>query len=153
MEAKECLNRILALWQEIAIKREQISAMDTVATGMTVSSDVERVSGSKNQQVMEMAAIKLIDYENEMQTLTDELFALLERVRPALNCLGYNNMNMVLSKRYFQYENWDAIAEEMHLTARRVRQIHQQAVNEFTLQYRLLYSDPGEAARGVDICA
>ena len=66
MDAIECLNRVLSLWQEISIKQEQMRALDNITTGMTISLDGERVSGSKNQQMMETIAVKLLDFENEI---------------------------------------------------------------------------------------
>ena len=120
MDAIECLNRVLSLWQEISIKQEQMRALDNITTGMTISLDGERVSGSKNQQMMETIAVKLLDFENEIKVLTDELFLLLEKIRLIVNRLGYNRMNLVLTKRYLHFEDWETIAEDCHIISVRV---------------------------------
>lgn len=152
MDAIECLNRVLSLWQEISIKQEQMRALDNITTGMTIPLDGERVSGSKNQQMMETIAVKLLDFENEIKVLTDELFLLLEKIRLIVNRLGYNRMNLVLTKRYLHFEDWETIAGEMDVTPRRVRQIHQKAVDEFAFQYRLVYGNLAANEKGDDIC-
>ena len=102
--------------------------------------------------MMETIAVKLLDFENEIKVLTDELFLLLEKIRLIVNRLGYNRMNLVLTKRYLHFEDWETIAGEMDVTPRRVRQIHQKAVDEFAFQYRLVYGNLAANEKGDDIC-
>ena len=141
MDGRTCLNAVLELWQEISIKEEQWRGMDSIARGITVSMEGDRVSGSKNQQVMEMATVKMIDFENEINALKSKLIMLQNRIQTVVNRLGFSRLNLVISKRYLCFEDWEKIAEEMRITPRRARQLHQQAVNEFAFQYRLVYGD------------
>lgn len=94
----------------------------------TISGDVGGGCGSKDK--IADAVARIIDLENEINEKIDDLILLKERLMNCINRLSKPEYITVLERRYFKYDPFHVIADEMGYSERNVGYIHGYALKE-----------------------
>lgn len=113
IDAKHYLMQVEKLNKQIAnklIEREQWRSM---ALGITVTADGERVSASGSHSKLEDAVIKCVDMESEIDALVDKLVETKKEVIATIEQLRSPTQYDILHKRYIQFIDLKDIAYKL----------------------------------------
>lgn len=127
--AKEFLQQVKLCDMHINEKLEELERLKALTTKITSTwkTDVS-VSGSGNQDKLGDAIAKIIDLEADINKAVDEFVDKKKEVSMIIEKIQQPDQVAVLYKRYFQFETWEQIACEMHMTYRNVCYIHGRAL-------------------------
>lgn len=127
--AKEFLQQVKLCDMHINEKLAEMERLKALTTKITSTwkTDVS-VSGSGNQDKLGFAIAKIIDLEADINKAVDEFVDKKKEVSMIIEKIKEPDQVAVLYKRYFQFETWEQIACEMHMTYRNVCYIHGRAL-------------------------
>lgn len=94
----------------------------------TISGDVGVGCGSKDK--ISEAVARIVDLENEIDARIDDLLCLKNCLMNCINQLSEPNYITILQRRYFQYEPFHVIADEMGYSERNIGYLHGNALLE-----------------------
>lgn len=107
----------LQMLQDLKDLAEQITPVYSLAPGGGGSND--KLGGT----VAKMADVK-ITIQNDIKMLTEALAA----TRELIKMLGDEKLQLILFKRYLNYQRWEVIAADLGYTWRRIHQMHAEAL-------------------------
>lgn len=133
MTAKEELKQIKKLDTQIRIKELEIRDIENRMTGCAGITYEEKVqSGSPNEKSPQEKWYPLLDkYQKQLSQQVMDLMEYKEQVRQKLDRLKEPNHMDLLYKRYFEFKEWVAIAQEMHYSYRGILKLHGRALQEY----------------------
>ena len=112
MEAKEFLRQVEKLDVRIANKLIEQKQWRDIALGITANMEGERVQASGSQSKMADAVAKIVDMENEINSLVDILINTKKEVIEAIERLDSAIEYNVLHMRYIQFQDLQDIADK-----------------------------------------
>ena len=115
MKAKTYLKQIEKMDAKINTLNEELAYLNALATRTTSVLGGERVQTSGSKERMADCTVKMADMRNRMR---EEIDRLIDYRCEAMEILSECDSDCIslLSKRYFQYKEWEEIAVEMNFT-------------------------------------
>lgn len=130
MKAKEYLLQARYLDQQIQAKVNEIQRLNDLATHMTaVMSDMPKAQGGSTSR-MEDTIVKIVDYENEIQSDLDRMITLKQEINESIRKIPETEYQLVLQERYLQMYPWEDIALDINRKVRWVQVIHGRALEQ-----------------------
>ena len=121
MDAKEFLSRAFFLEQRIQSKQEQIAALRSLASRVTISYGNEPVSHTRYVTSMQDTVEKILEAESELNRQIDELVDVKLEIGRVIDRVENIQFRLILEKRYLLFRPWDDIGDEMGYSARWVQ--------------------------------
>ena len=136
MTAKEYLNQARHIDLRINSKLETITRLGELS--MKATSTLTDMPGSPNRDIhkREKILVKIIDLENEVNDDIDKLVDLKREIMTVINSVDDEDCQVLLEKRYICLQEWQEIADDMHVDLRTVYRIHGKALNKVDLVRR-----------------
>lgn len=86
------------------------------------------------------AVSKIVDLQNEIQTLVDELVDKRRIIISQIDSMDNTDVYIVLSSHYVNGKDWNLISVEMKYSYRNIMKLRKRALQEFERRYGQLYS-------------
>ena len=132
MTAQEYLVRAYHCQLLIQTKCEQLEMLKGLLTNLSVPTDREQVSCTKDVHSMDEMIARIADLEEEIRA-DRNTFARYEYENITLiNQLASYKDRKIILLRYARYLDWSAVAAELNLSVRRGHTIHKQALDRMT---------------------
>ena len=129
MDAKEFLSRAFFLEQRIQSKQEQIAALRSLASRVTISYGNEPVSHTRDVTSMQDTVAKILEAESELNRQIDELVDTKLEISRVIDRVENIQFRLILEKRYLLFRPWDDIGEEMGYSVRWMQIKRREALN------------------------
>lgn len=130
MNAKEYLQQISIIDQEINYKLQQLEDLESMATHITsVISDMPKAHDSGSR--LEDAAVKIADMKMEINKEVDELVDLKAEAMTRISRIDDPRYRLVLEERYIHRYSWEDIATDACCSLRSVHRLHGAALKAF----------------------
>ena len=129
MTAKEYLEQAHRLDQRIDSKLEQVEALRCLATKSTAIIR-SHPGGGGNGSFMEDAVIKIVDLEREIAKEMERLVDLKREIAETINRVEEPELQIVLERRYLNYQRWPEIAKAICYSTKTVRRWHEKALEK-----------------------
>ena len=130
MTAKEYLEQVYCLDQEINSKLEQICSLRSLTQKVTVTYESEPVVHTRNVSSLEDTIIRLIEAEDDLNQQIDRLVDLKMEIAACIAKIDNQSYRTLLEKRYLCFQSWEQIAIDMQFTVRWALVLHGRALNE-----------------------
>ena len=111
----------LQMLQDLKDLAEQITPVYSLAPG----------GGGSNDKLGGTVA-KLVDLDKDIQNDIKMLTEALAATRELIKMLGDEKLQLILFKRYLNYQRWEVIAADLGYSYRRVTQMHGEALLKIT---------------------
>lgn len=134
MTARTYLEQINKLNMMIENKLQEIYALRTTATRVTVSIEQERVKTSPSN-VLENTIAKIIDKEWEIDKLVDEMIDKRSKIVKQIDAIENPKFYSILTYKYVQCMSNKEVEQKMKLQERQVKNLHHDALCEFERIY------------------
>ena len=134
MNAKEYLSQARRLENQINSKLQQLSRYRSLATKVTSVLSTEPHSSNRNKSPMESALIKLIDFENEIDSDIYRLIEIKKEISNFIISFDEANYIVLLELRYLSGLTWCKIAETMGFDLRWTYRLHRKALEQAELR-------------------
>lgn len=128
IDAKAYLKQVRICNTRINNKIDELTTLKSIALKVTTSLSHAPAHGSGNQDKIGDIASKIVDLEAEINKTVDELVDKTREISAVIDQIQNTDQLSVLYKRYFQFETWEQIACEMHMSYRNVCYIHGRAL-------------------------
>lgn len=139
MTARTYLEQINKLNMMIENKLQEIYALRTTATRVTVSIEQERVKTSPSN-VLENTIAKIIDKEWEIDKLVDEMIDKRSKIVKQIDAIENPKFYSILTYKYVQCMSNKEVEQKMKLQERQVKNLHHDALCEFERIYGVNFS-------------
>lgn len=129
--AKSELKKIKRYDAQIDFLLSEVSRIRGLALKVTttIHGDVGGGGCGSKDKISEAVA-SIVDLENEIDARIDDLLRLKNRLMNCISQLSEPNYIKVLQRRYFQYEPFHVIADEMGYSERNIGYLHGNALLE-----------------------
>nr|DAT64371.1 MAG TPA: Protein of unknown function (DUF1492) [Caudoviricetes sp.] len=141
MTTKEYLTQIERFDRIIENKLSEMYQLKTMAYSVSGLNSNEKVQTSFEQDKIGNAVSKIIDLENEINTLINNTLDKKMHIINQIDSIKNVNMYHVLSSRYVNRKNFDDIAAEMNYSRMQINRIHGKALQEFEKNFGNEYLD------------
>ena len=139
MTTKQYLRQIERYHRMINNKLSEIYQLKSLATGISVATDGDRVQSSGSKDRMAGMVAKIVDLENETDALVKKFTEKRQAIITQIDCMEDTNYYDVLFHRYVEYKTFEAIAENMNYSWRQVMRIHDDALIAFENKFGSSY--------------
>lgn len=129
INAKEYLQQIETMDSKINSLLDQLESLRTLATRVTATYGGEKVKSSSDPQRMASSVNRIVDLSNEIDDQVDEFIDLKTNVLNSINKMENADYINILYARYFKYETWEQIANELHYSYQWVCVLHGRGLN------------------------
>ena len=139
MNAKEYLSQAYRLDMAINTRMQEVDRLRSLTQRMTTFYAPDRQGQPcRDAHASEDAIIRLMEAEEALNREIDRLVALKEEISRVIRQVDDDLCEMVLTKRYLCYMQWEEIAREMHYSRRWVMNLHQRGIEavEGILEFR-----------------
>lgn len=118
-------------WQEakIALRERQLQSLRNRLTSLSVPTDKEQVSHTKNVSVMSETIARIVDMEKEIELLKDRLEESKYEAYHYFDQIPIDSASL-LTDRYIEGKKNRKICEERFITERHIRRLMSEAINE-----------------------
>lgn len=131
MTAKEYLNRISVLEDEIKRKQQRCRTLRDVAMNTSVNNSNDAVQTSRDKNPLEKILTKVIDLDREIEADEARLVDLKAEVWEQLDKMTDERRKRILWLHYAENKSWKELAEEMFISRRHILRLHKYALDEF----------------------
>ena len=128
IDAKRYLQQIKQCNMRIQIKMEDLEQMRAFTTKVTSTLTDMSVSGTKNNDKLADAIVRIADLQNDINCEIDRFVDLKKEVSTVIDKVSNEDQHTVLYKRYVLFKTFEKIACEMNMTYRNVCYIHGRAL-------------------------
>lgn len=135
MTTKCYLGQIDRLEKMIQNKLSEIYQLKTMACGVTVSNEGERVQTSSDKDQLGSTVAKIVDLEKETDNLVDSFSDKRKHIIEQIDGIDNVDYYHVLSMRYVGKNTFEDIAKKTNWSIRKVFSIHGKALQEFEKLY------------------
>lgn len=129
MEAKEFLERVLRINEQMESKKEMISGLDSMARRQTPSYSFSGVKSGGTQRTMADAVDMVVDLQKEIEGDLKDMCGIYRDILCVIRKLGKPEHRLILEKRYITGKQFSEIAYDMNLSISRVYTLHEQALD------------------------
>ena len=141
MTTDKYLSQINRIDHAIVNKMEEIKRLSDMATSISIFLKEVDVQSSGNPDKMGNAVSKIVDLQNEIQTLVDELVDKRRIIISQIDSMDNTDVYIVLSSHYVNGKDWNLISVEMKHSYRNIMKLRKRALQEFERRYGQLYSE------------
>lgn len=135
MTAKEYLKQLKWIDREIHGKLEEIEYLRVKAQGYRSPGITDMPRGTGARDKTSDVIIKLVDLEAYVNTQTDKLIDLWEKIAKQIGGMEDQKSRVILSCRYLRMEIWEEIEEELSYEKSYLHRLHRIALEQFEHQY------------------
>lgn len=135
MTTKQYLNQIEKLNRLINNKLSEVYQLKQLASSISVSTDSERVKSSSLQDKIGSAVAKIVDLENEIDSIIDTYVSTRRKIISQIDSIENENYYDVLFSRYVEKKTFEEIAIKTDYSFRQVLRIHDKAVAYFEKKF------------------
>ena len=130
MTAYEYLSQAYMLDQLIQSKLLQIEKLKALANSTSgfVRPDRPVVKRTRRTDVMEQTVMKIMEAEKELDEEIDTMVDKKLEIGRTISMVQDLAWQLVLEKRYLNFETWEGIAAEMYISSRTVLRMHEKAL-------------------------
>lgn len=128
MTAKEYLNQARHIDLRINSKLETIERLHAIATKATSTLTDMPAPASRDVRKREKVIAKIVDLEHEVDDDIDKLVDLKREIIQVIKNVDDEDCQVLLEKRYICLDEWQSIADAMHVDLRTVYRIHGKAL-------------------------
>ncbi len=129
MTAKEYLRDVYEVNKKINAKLDYIERLETIATKMTPSLQVDKVQTSKTE-TNEDTIIKLIGAREELRKLVDDHFEIQKKAIEMINKLEDGVLQEILIYRYLFAMSFTEIANKLNYSHSHIKNLHNKAIKD-----------------------
>lgn len=131
MKAFDYLNQIKKIDMKINNDMEELEKLQTLATKTTSALGGNKVQASSSQQKMADCVHKIVQLKKDIDSEIDKYVDYKEQVKNLIHEACDADCCRLLYLRYFKYETWEAIAEEMNYSREWIaRKLHKKALGQ-----------------------
>ena len=112
----------------IDAKIEEVARLRSLITKVTTTWRDDAGTGSGNHDKIGATIAKIVDLQEEINKAIDAYVELKKDISKTMEQIKDPDQIAVLYKRYFQGEQWEQIACEMHMSYRNVCYVHGRAL-------------------------
>lgn len=128
MTAKEMLKQVKLYDVNIQNKLVEIQNLRNLVTSITSSLESEPVSGTKNNDKIGSIIARIVDMERELDQDIDRYVDFRQHVSKIIEKMKEPIQIQVLRKRYFEYESWVEISNDLGFSYQWICKIHGRAL-------------------------
>lgn len=139
MTTDKYLSQISRIDHAIANKLEEIKRLSDMATSISISPKEVDVQSSGNPDKMGGAVSKIVDLQNEIQTLVDELVDKRRIIISQIDSMDNTDVYIVLYAHYVDNKDWNLISVEMGYSYRNIMNLRKKAIREFEKKFGGIY--------------
>lgn len=150
MTTKEYLNQIGKLTFMVEAKFEELHRLQTLACRITIATEKERVKSSPDPDKMAEAVEKIIECENELNTLIKRTVNQRNQIIKMIDELENPSSHKILTLRYVQDLTDKEIASKMNIAPSHVYKVQKTALNDFEHKYGDKYLTVGREYEKMD---
>lgn len=133
-ELKKKLKSAAALQRQLESDCAQLQNLRDIAHTITPAYG-PRAGGGGSGQKMGNAVVNIVDLEAGIQQEINELVAAMSEVRRLIALAADTNLEVVLRKRYLNYQKWEQIAAELGYSWRGVHKLHARALETILTRF------------------
>lgn len=111
----------LQMLQDLKDLAEQITPVYSLAPGGGGGGDGDKIGG---------AVAKLVDLDKDIQNDIKMLTEALAATRALIKMLDNEKLQLILFKRYLNYQRWEVIAADLGYSWRGIHKLHSKALQE-----------------------
>lgn len=139
MTTKQYLNQIDRANKTINNKLSEVYQLKQIVCSISVSVSDDRVQSSGSKDKLGDAVSKIIDLENEINTIIDGFMDKKQKIVNQIENIEDNMQYQVLFSRYIEGKTFESIAEETNYSVRQILRIHGNALVEFEKEFGCFY--------------
>ena len=132
MTAKEYLNRISVLEDEIKRKQQRCITLRDVAMNTSVNNSNIGVQKTRDKNSFESILTRVIDLEREIKADEERLVDLKAEIIEKIKLVPNVEYQMLLELRHVCFKAWDEIADAMNFSVQHVFRLHSTALQELS---------------------
>lgn len=130
MTAKEYLSQAFYLNRQIKAKEKRLEWLREIAPGPSMRfSQEERVKGDPRGSMVENAALKVVELEEEIASDILDLVEVTKDIASKIGMVDSIECRTILEMRYLAFMEWDEIISRMGYSRSYVFRLHGEALN------------------------
>ena len=132
MNAKDFLSQAWILDEQVQSKLMQVEALKSMACRVMTVYGAEPVAHTRNASGMEDVILRITEAEEELQRKIDELVSAKLRIGLVNSRVEDPSIQLILEKRYLEFQPLSKIGVKMKFTYRWTRELHHWAWKRFS---------------------
>ena len=130
MTAKEYLSQAFYMNRQIKAKERRLEWLREIAPGPSMRfSQEEKSKGDPRSSLVENAALKVVELEEEIASDILELVRVMKDIASAISRVDSMECRTILEMRYLSFMEWDEIISRMGYSRSYVFRLHGEALN------------------------
>lgn len=130
MTAKEYLSQAFYMNRQIKAKERRLEWLREIAPGPSMRfSQEEKSKGDPRSSLVEEAALKVVELEEEIASDILELVRVMKDIASAISRVDSMECRTILEMRYLSFMEWDEIISRMGYSRSYVFRLHGEALN------------------------
>lgn len=130
MTPKDYLQQAYIIHCEINRALSKIEGMRQSLYGKGIDYSNDGNTQSNNDNALERAICKIVDYEKEVNERIDKLVDKKIEIEKVIAQLESQKLKEILERRYLLFEKWEQIAVVMDIDLRWIYRLHNKALNK-----------------------
>ena len=130
MTAKEYLSQAFYMNRQIKAKERRLEWLREIAPGPSMRfSQEEKAKGDPRSSLVEEAALKVVELEEEIASDILELVRVMKEIASTISRVDSMECRTILEMRYLSFMEWDEIISRMGYSRSYVFRLHGEALN------------------------
>lgn len=130
MTAKEYLSQAFYMNRQIKAKERRLEWLREIAPGPSMRfSQEEKSKGDPRSSLVEEAALKVVELEEEIASDILELVRVMKEIASTISRVDSMECRTILEMRYLSFMEWDEIISRMGYSRSYVFRLHGEALN------------------------
>ena len=130
MTAKEYLSQAFYMNRQIKAKERRLEWLREIAPGPSMRfSQEEKAKGDPRSSLVEEAALKVVELEEEIASDILELVRVMKKIASTISRMDSMECRTILEMRYLSFMEWDEIISRMGYSRSYVFRLHGEALN------------------------
>ena len=130
MTTKEYLSQAFYMNRQIKAKERRLEWLREIAPGPSMRfSQEEKAKGDPRSSLVENAALKVVELEEEIASDILELVRVMKDIASAISRVDSMECRTILEMRYLSFMEWDEIISRMGYSRSYVFRLHGEALN------------------------
>ena len=135
MTAKEYLSQAFYMNRQIKAKERRLEWLREIAPGPSMRfSQEEKSKGDPRSSLVENAALKVVELEEEIASDILELVRVMKEIASTISRVDSMECRTILEMRYLSFMEWDEIISRMGYSRSYVFRLHGKALNVMKIQ-------------------
>lgn len=135
MNPKEYLQQAYLIEQEIKLNNELLLQTYSSLCGKGITYETDGAQRIPQGNSVERNLLQAAEYEERINAAVKKLMQKRLEIEKVIDTVPNATFREILKRRYLLYQKWDDVAEKMHYSSRRVRQLHRSALQYISLNF------------------